>query len=138
MVSIISYSIAEFPQKQILSLIRSADACVLSLVPDPSIELTLPAKFQAYLLSGHPILCVARGESKILVERFQLGAVAEPDSLESIVNGIQRICRYSSAEKKVVESNMAEVVREYFQEEKSKETILYQVTGTLRAEQARK
>lgn len=116
------------PQGQILRLLGSADACVLSLNPDPSIELTLPAKFQTYLHSERPILCVARGESRYLVEENRLGEVAEPDSIESIAAAIKKICNYTEKERLEIAERMRKLTLS-FREEVSMQKILFEVAG---------
>lgn len=121
---------ARIPQRQVLRLIRSADACVLSLNPDPSIELTLPAKFQTYIHSGRPMLCVARGESRSLVEKHGLGEVADPDSVDSIAAAIDRICTYSASEKSEIEARMKALALGAFREETSMSRILSGIIGT--------
>jgi glycosyltransferase involved in cell wall biosynthesis len=119
------------PQNQVLSLLKKADACVISLAPDPAIELTLPAKFQTYLFSGRPILCVARGESRALIERYGLGAVAEPDSVESIVEAIITICDFSPNKRNEISEKMRSTSTRLFNEEESKKAILAGIIGKL-------
>jgi glycosyltransferase involved in cell wall biosynthesis len=117
------------PQEQVLRLLRSADACVLSLNPDPSIELTLPAKFQTYLHSGRPILCVSRGEAKTLVETHGLGEIADPGSIDSIVSAIGRMCGYSDRDKAGIAVRMSALATEAFREETSLRKIVRGITG---------
>ena len=72
------------PQSEVQSCIRQCDFAVLSLTPSDLINLTIPAKFQAYLSAGRPILCVANGEVRGLVENQDLGITANPDNVGDI------------------------------------------------------
>lgn len=78
------------PQSQVKSLISACDFSLLSLVENPLISLTIPAKFQAYLSAGRPILAVAGGELKSLVEAHRLGITADPAVHESIVAALRK------------------------------------------------
>ena len=44
---------------------RQCDFAVLPLIANPLVALTVPAKFQAYLSAGRPIMAVAGGETRI-------------------------------------------------------------------------
>jgi len=120
---------SRIPQSQILSLLYASDSCVLSLNPDQNIELTLPAKFHTYLFSERPILCVARGESKSLVNLHGIGEVAEPDSIVSIAEAISRICDYSLLQKRSIAERMRSLASGLFSEKESKRKLLEGIIG---------
>lgn len=115
-------------QTQILDVIRKSDACVLSLTPDPVVELTLPAKFQTYIYSGKPILCVAGGESSALVKEYEIGEIADPGSVASIQRAIDKISKYSDARRIVIENSL-EKIQLLFREEHSKKALLAGIVG---------
>jgi len=117
-------------QNQILDVIKRSDACVLSLNPDPVVELTLPAKFQTYIYSGKPILCVAGGESSALVKEYAIGEIAEPDSITSIQRAIDDISSYTDARLLMIENNQKQI-RLLFQVEESKKAILAGIVGRM-------
>ncbi len=66
---------------------RASAVMVISLCDQPALVLTVPAKFQAYLAFSKPIFCVLNGEVKRIVEEFNTGICAQPDSLEDIKAG---------------------------------------------------
>ncbi len=115
-------------QSQILDVIKRSDACILSLSPDPTMELTLPAKFQTYIYSEQPILCIAGGEAKSLVNKYAIGIIADPSSVDSIVEAIKKICSYSDYEKKTISMNQRKV-QNLFNEDQSKKAILEGILG---------
>ena len=69
---------------------RASDVMVISLNNEPGLNLTVPAKFQAYLAFHKPIFCVMNGEVRALVEKHSTGLCADPDSPEAIRDGFLR------------------------------------------------
>lgn len=70
---------------------RASDAMIISLNNTPGLNLTVPAKFQAYLAFHKPVLCVMNGEVRSLVEKYGTGICADPDSLEAIRDGFLKL-----------------------------------------------
>ncbi|MCX5790765.1 MAG: glycosyltransferase family 4 protein [Elusimicrobia bacterium] len=66
---------------------RASDVMVVSLNNTPGLNLTVPAKFQAYLAFHKPVLCVMNGEVRALVEKYRTGLCADPDSPEAVSRG---------------------------------------------------
>ncbi len=65
-------------------LYRLADVLVISLEDHPVYNLTLPAKFQAYLAAGKPIFGVIGGETAGMIRGHNLGWVADPTDTADI------------------------------------------------------
>ncbi len=82
---------------RVLACIRACDYALLSLVDDPIINLTVPAKFQSYLAAGRPILAACKGEARAMVEDEALGYGADPDDPEGIAAAIGRCLGTSPA-----------------------------------------
>ncbi|OGS13330.1 MAG: hypothetical protein A2234_04020 [Elusimicrobia bacterium RIFOXYA2_FULL_58_8] len=59
---------------------RASDVMVISLNDTPGLNLTVPAKFQAYLAFHKAVFGVINGEVKALVEKHRIGLCAAPDS----------------------------------------------------------
>jgi glycosyltransferase involved in cell wall biosynthesis len=117
------------PQSSVLPVLRKADVCVLPLSPDPSVELTLPAKFQSYLFSGAPILCISRGEARNLIEKHGLGDVADPESVDSILEAIRRMAGYSAEERDAIAQRVRGAADSLFREEILKSRIAGHILG---------
>lgn len=65
-----------------------ADALLVSLMKDPMLTLTLPAKVQSYMACGKPILAAVDGEGASVVKEAQAGLTCssdDPDGLSRIV-----------------------------------------------------
>lgn len=91
---------------EVKTCIEACDFSVLSLSSNKLISLTIPAKFQTYLAAGKPILAVANGEVKSLVESKDLGFVADPDDIDEIAAAIERASKTTCTERVVWSKNM--------------------------------
>jgi glycosyltransferase involved in cell wall biosynthesis len=78
------------PLSEISDILAQSDVLLISLIPDPVMELTLPLKFQTYLRAAKPVYAVMSGEVNRIVSEFQLGEVADPQNLDEITNGFKR------------------------------------------------
>lgn len=74
-------------QAEMPALFRASDVMIISLNNTPGLNLTVPAKFQAYLAFHKPVFCVMNGEVRVLVEKYGVGVYADPDSPEVIRDG---------------------------------------------------
>jgi glycosyltransferase involved in cell wall biosynthesis len=72
------------PTSHMPDILASSDVAIISLNDDPVFALTVPAKFQAYLSAGKPILCAMKGEVARIVRENGLGIVADPGDVHSI------------------------------------------------------
>ncbi|HAH30748.1 MAG TPA: glycosyltransferase WbuB [Elusimicrobia bacterium] len=66
---------------------NASDVMIISLSNTPGLNLTVPAKFQAYLAFHKPVFCVMGGAVRALVEKHNTGFCADPDRLEAIRDG---------------------------------------------------
>ncbi len=78
-------------QEEMPAYFSASDVMVISLCDQPGLSLTVPAKFQAYLAFSKPVFCVMNGEVKRLVEDYNTGIYARPDSPEAIRDGFRRL-----------------------------------------------
>lgn len=112
------------PQSQVKSLISACDFSLLSLTGNPLISLTIPAKFQAYLSAGKPILAVADGEVRALIEAHGLGVTADPTDHESIVSALQKAICSDDSQRKAWSSASKILLKEMFNRDSIIGTIL--------------
>ena len=67
------------PLKKLIPYLKSSNALFLSLIGEGVFENTVPAKLQAYMAIGKPILGLVSGESKDLIETSRCGIVPDQD-----------------------------------------------------------
>ena len=77
------------PLAEISDIFEQSDVLLISLMPDPVMELTLPLKFQTYLTASKPIYAIMLGEVNRIVSEYKLGESAHPSNLEEITNGFR-------------------------------------------------
>jgi glycosyltransferase involved in cell wall biosynthesis len=78
------------PVAEISDILDQSDVLLISLMPDPVMEMTLPLKFQTYLNASKPIYAVMLGEVNRIVREYQIGEVANPQNIDEITNGFKK------------------------------------------------
>jgi glycosyltransferase involved in cell wall biosynthesis len=102
------------PSSQIADYLARSDVLVLSLTRDPVLSLTVPAKFQAYLSMGKPILSAIDGEVNAMVEKYGLGYACAPDDLEDIVRGFLHLAGCSEDRIAAIRDNSRRLLDEKY------------------------
>ncbi len=77
------------PQSEMPKLFADSDVLIISLKSE--FNMTIPAKFQAYIAAGRPILCIASGDIADLIKKYDLGMVANPDDDSSIADTFRKM-----------------------------------------------
>ena len=79
------------PLKDMYSFFKKSDVLVLSLIDTPITNLTIPAKFQAYLCGEKPILGIVNGEVASIILNNDIGWSCPPSSIERISSEFEKI-----------------------------------------------
>jgi len=79
-------------QEEMPAYFNASDVMVISLNDAPIFNITVPAKFQAYLAFSKPILAVMNGEVRRIVEKHGAGLCAEPGDLKAISARFLEFC----------------------------------------------
>jgi len=95
------------PMSEIGSALCMADVLLVHLRNDPLFEITLPAKTQAYLAVGRPILMAVRGGAADLVNQAGAGVVCTPEDAASIAAAIEKLVLMSKEERDHIGKNGA-------------------------------
>jgi glycosyltransferase involved in cell wall biosynthesis len=77
------------PRNDMPKWFAQADALIISLTDKYS--LTLPGKFQSYIITGKPLFGILNGEARELIEEYEIGYVAGPSKLEEIISAFRRM-----------------------------------------------
>ena len=86
-------AVSEMPQ-----IYSNSDVLIISLIDKPIFKLTVPSKFQAYLSTRKPILCVVDGEVSDIVNRYDLGYSSKPNQIEEISEAMHQFYSLSKSE----------------------------------------
>jgi glycosyltransferase involved in cell wall biosynthesis len=77
-------------QEEMPAYFNASDVMIVSLCSQPVLELTVPAKFQAYLAFSKPVFAVMGGEVAGVVKASNTGFAVPPDDLAAIAAGFRR------------------------------------------------
>ncbi len=79
------------PSEEMPKYYAMADAMLVTMLPDPFVSLTLPAKVQSYMAAGKPIIACANGEIANVINEAGCGFCAKADDEIDFVNVL---CRF--------------------------------------------
>lgn len=74
------------PVTDMPALFTASDVLIISLTSADIFKLTIPSKLQSYLKSSKPLMGVIVGETKSIIEKYELGRTAYPENIEEIAN----------------------------------------------------
>ena len=77
------------PRQEMELFFSKSDIMIISLTE--KFDLTIPAKFQAYIAAGRPLFGIIRGDTAKMIEEYDLGATADPADNDSIINGFEKM-----------------------------------------------
>jgi glycosyltransferase involved in cell wall biosynthesis len=87
--------LGSYPPEQMPQFFAHADAMLVSLKPDPVFSLTVPAKLQAYMACGRPIIAMLDGEGARIVEEASAGVTCPAGDGHALAEAVLRMERLS-------------------------------------------
>jgi colanic acid biosynthesis glycosyl transferase WcaI len=90
--------IPRLPFSQISKVLSCADVLLVHLKNDPLFEITFPAKIQAYLKIGKPIIMGVKGDAASILTKSGAGYCVLPENEESIAEAVSIVFQLSQAE----------------------------------------
>ena len=78
------------PRAEMPDRFMCSDVLIISL--KSGFDLTIPAKFQAYIASGRPIFGAVRGDLAELIRSHDIGLTADPDDVDSLAAIFRKFC----------------------------------------------
>lgn len=76
------------PSIEIPSYLAKTDVAFLSFADNDLFRMTIPAKLQTYLVCGKPILAVAKGETKRIIDEATSGYCSNPGDTKALYDNI--------------------------------------------------
>lgn len=80
-----------YDMKYMPSFFDAADCLLLPLKDDEIMNLTVPAKMQAYMTSGKPIVAMINGDAHELINEIKCGIAVEASCPQKLVGAIRKI-----------------------------------------------
>ena len=106
------------PSESLNALYERADFLLLPLKSSPVFDLTLPAKLQTYMVAGKPIMVMADGEAKSIVERAQCGYTCSKNDRFGYAALLQECATVSPLDMETRGHNSRRYASIYFEKEK--------------------
>jgi colanic acid biosynthesis glycosyl transferase WcaI len=98
------------PMSEVGAILARADALLVHLKDDPLFRITVPAKTQAYMAAGKPILMAVAGDAADLVSEAGAGVCAQPSDAKSISDAVRQLAAMAPANLR----KMGESGREFY------------------------
>ncbi len=95
----------QHPASSMPAFFAHADAMLVSLTDDPVFALTVPAKIQAYLACGRPIVAMLDGEGARVVREARAGIICPPGNGAALAQAVLALARMSDAEREQLGAN---------------------------------
>lgn len=109
---------------EISDILEQSDVMLISLLPDPVMELTIPLKFLTYLNALKPVYAVMLGEVSQIVKEYQIGEVAHPLKIDEIASGFKKF-HLSPERKEEIKKQCDFIINLRF----SRKKIIQDITG---------
>lgn len=85
------YLMGRFPIEAMATFFNRADIMLVSLKDNPIFNITVPAKIQAYMSAGKPIVAMLNGEGARLIEDAKCGVSVKAGDSTSLASEIQKL-----------------------------------------------
>ena len=93
------YLLGRYPIEAMPAFFKRADVMLVSLCDDPAFNLTLPAKVQAYMSCGKPIVGMLNGEGQAVLQQARCGFAAEAGDVAGMGDAVVRLLNMSPKER---------------------------------------
>lgn len=91
-------TLGRFPAEAMPSFFKAADVMLVSLCDNELFRLTAPAKIQAYMAAGKPIVGMISGEGNDLITDSECGVAVEAGDAVGLVEAVRRLKGMPSSE----------------------------------------
>ncbi|PZR09010.1 MAG: glycosyltransferase WbuB [Flavobacterium psychrophilum] len=102
--------VGRFPIEAMKTFFDNADALLVTLKDEPIFNVTVPAKMQAYLSVGKPILSMLNGEGSEIIKESASGLTANAGDYKQLSKNILELYAADT----VVKQKMGESAKEYY------------------------
>lgn len=90
--------LGRYPLEAMPAFFRAADAMLVSLKDEKIFRLTVPAKLQAYMAAGRPVVAMLGGEGHELVRKARCGIAVEAGNGAALADAVLRAAACSAQE----------------------------------------
>lgn len=106
--------LGRYPLEAMATFFDKADIMLVSLKDDPIFNLTVPAKMQAYMSAGKPILAMLNGDGADLIVEAKCGKSVKAGDYSSLADRILEISKINYTELQKMGTNSKEFYTQHF------------------------
>ena len=99
------HCVGSYPLVAMPATFAKADVLFAALKDEAIFAITVPAKIQAYMSSGKPIVTMINGEAKLLIEEVGCGIAVEAGDGEAFAEAVAKIADMTQAEREKIGEN---------------------------------
>lgn len=108
------HCVGSYPLEAMPATFAKADILFAALKDEPIFALTVPAKIQAYMSAGKPIVTMINGEAKELVESIGCGVAVNAGDAEGFAEALLFLSGKSQAEREKIGAKGKDFAKRYF------------------------
>ena len=109
------FLLGSFPVETMSKFFSHADAMLVTLKKEAIFELTVPAKLQAYMACGKPILTMLDGEGSRIVKEAEAGFVCNSGNAEQLAKNVLKIYKKPLQERNLIGQNALSYYKKVFE-----------------------
>ena len=108
------HCVGSYPIETMPATFAKADVLFAALKDEPIFALTVPAKIQAYMSSGKPIISMINGEAMELIREVRCGVAVAAEDSEAFAKAVLDMSQLSQEERCKLGGRAKEYVAEHF------------------------
>jgi len=112
------FILGSFSVETMSDFFSHADVMLVTLKKEPIFELTVPAKLQAYMACGKPILTMLDGEGSRIVQEAEAGFVCNSGDAENLAKNVLKTYKKSAQERDELGQNALSYYKKVFERNK--------------------
>lgn len=112
------YMMGRYPLEYMPSFFNKADALFLSLKDEYIFSLTTPAKLQAYMASGKPVVAMINGEARNLIEEAGCGLSCPSGDHAAFAECVMTLKNMAQPQRNVMGDNGLQYFNRYFNKDR--------------------
>lgn len=126
-----------FPVAAMPGMMANASVLLVTLKDQPIFALTVPAKVQAYMAVGRPIIACLNGEGARLVTEANAGLAVAAEDAQGLAGAVLRLFEMSQAQRDQLGENGRQYFLAHFDHEKLVDELIIHLEGAVSAAGAR-
>ena len=110
--------LGRFPFELMPYFFSKADSMLISLKNENVLSLTVPAKLQTYMACSKPILAMANGETRDIIDKAKAGLTCGSGDYQNLAKNVLKMFHMSSNEKLLLSKNSLNYYNAHFKKER--------------------